>query len=76
MRPAVREFAGFLAGGCAEQSALRRVNDIARTNFSTAPVYGSLEAERGAMILAAQETIKDGFDKFIIVDGSTGFHSC
>jgi len=28
------------------------------------------------MILAAQETIKDGFDKFIIVDGSTGFHSC
>jgi hypothetical protein len=75
MRVVACVLAGLLAGGCAEQSAMRMANDTVRINVSTAPIYGSLEPERRAMILAAQETIKDGYDKFIIVEGSTGFHS-
>ena len=52
MRVVACVLAGLLAGGCAEQSAMRMANDTVRINVSTAPIYGSLEPERRAMILA------------------------
>jgi hypothetical protein len=61
-------------GGCAEQSAMRIANDTVRINVSTAPIYGALEPERRAMLLAAEETVKNGFDKFIIVDGRSQYN--
>lgn len=60
--------------GCAEQTAMRLAHDTVRVNVSTAPVYGALEPERRAMLLAAEETVKAGFDKFVIVNGNSGFH--
>jgi hypothetical protein len=66
--------AGLLAVGCAEQTAMRLAHDTIRVNVSTAPVYGALEPERRAMLLAAEETVKAGFDKFIIVNGTSGFN--
>jgi hypothetical protein len=70
-------FAAVLAAGlagCAEQTAMRLAHDTIRVNVSTAPVYGALEPERRAMVLAAEETVKAGFDKFIIINGASGFH--
>ena len=66
-------FAGLIAG-CAEQTAMRLAQDTLRVNVSTAPIYGALEPERRAMQLAAEETVKAGFDKFIIVNGASGFN--
>ena len=65
----------LLVFGCAEQSALRLAADTVRINVSTAPIYGTLEPERRAMLLAAQETVKNGYDKFIILNGQSGFRS-
>jgi hypothetical protein len=59
--------------GCAEQTAMRLAHDTIRVNVSTAPIYGALEPERRAMLLAADATVKAGFDKFIIVNGASGF---
>jgi hypothetical protein len=70
-------FSAFLAvslcAGCAEQSAMRLANDTVRVNVSTAPIYGALEPERRAMVLAAQETLKSGYDRFIVIDGASSF---
>jgi hypothetical protein len=75
MRVGAYALAGLLFVGCAEQSAMRLANDTVRINVSTAPIYGTLEPERRAMLLAAQETVKSGYDRFIIVDGTSGFRS-
>lgn len=66
--------AGLLLVGCAEQSAMRIAADTVRINVSTAPVYGTLEPERRAMMLAAEETVKSGYEKFIIVSGASGLN--
>jgi hypothetical protein len=54
---------------------MRLAADTVRINVSTAPIYGSLEPERRAMLLAAEETVKSGYDKFIILNGQSGFRS-
>ena len=59
--------------GRAEQSAMRLANDMVRVNVSTAPIYGALEPERRAMVLAAKETMENGYDKFLIVDGASDY---
>ena len=59
--------------GCAEQSAMRVAQDTVRINVSTAPIYGTLEPQRRAMRMAADETLKSGYDKFLIVDGVNTF---
>jgi hypothetical protein len=64
----------LLVAGCAEQSAMRLAADTVRINVSTAPVYGALEPERRAMVMAAQETVKSGYDKFLIIDGGSSFN--
>lgn len=58
---------------CAEQSAMRIAADTVRIHVSTAPIYGSLEPERRVMRMAAEETIKSGFDRFLIVGGASDF---
>lgn len=67
--------AALLGAGCAEQSAMRLANDTVRVNVSTAPIYGALEPERRAMVMAAEETLKNGYDKFLVVDGQSAYHS-
>src|SRR5262245_1980955 len=73
-RIATATVAACLLAGCAEQSAMRLAHDTIRVNVSTAPVYGALEPERRAVLLAAEETVKAGFDKFFIVNGASGFN--
>lgn len=63
----------LVCAGCAEQSAMRLANDTVRVNVSTAPIYGALEPERRAMVIAAKETLKNGYDKFLIVDGASAY---
>lgn len=58
---------------CAEQSAMRLDNNTVRVRTSTAPIYGAVESEKRAMTLAAQETLRAGFDRFIIVSGGSEF---
>jgi hypothetical protein len=62
-----------LCAGCAEQSAMRLNADTVRVNVSTAPIYGALEPERRAMVMAAKETLRAGYDRFIIVDGQSAY---
>ena len=64
---------GLAVSACAEQSAMRLAQDTVRINVSTAPIYGALEPQRRAMRMAADETLKSGYDKFMIVDGNNSF---
>ena len=63
--------AALLAAGCAEQSAMRLSANTVRVNVSTAPIYGAVEPERRAMVIAAEETLKHGYDRFLIVSGQS-----
>ncbi|HRN87892.1 MAG TPA: hypothetical protein PK271_04760 [Hyphomicrobium sp.] len=58
---------------CAEQTAMRLAADTVQLDVSTAPVYGSLEPQRRAMRMAAEETVKSGYDKFVFLDSQTRF---
>jgi hypothetical protein len=73
MRFFIMLFSTFVMSACAEQSAMRLSQDMVRINVSTAPIYGALEAQKRAYRLAADETVKLGYDKFLIVDGSDTF---
>ena len=66
-------YLGLAVAGCAEQSAMRLANDTVQLHVSTAPIYGSLEPQRRVMTMAAQETLKAGFDKFLIGGGQNTF---
>lgn len=59
--------------GCAEQAATRLAGDTVRLHISTAPIYGALEPQRRAMRMAAEETVKNGYDKFMIVDSANAY---
>jgi len=63
----------MLLAACAEQSAMRLNANTVRVNVSTAPIYGALEPERRAMRVAAEETIRHGYDSFIILDGRSDY---
>jgi hypothetical protein len=52
---------------------MKLANNIVRINISTAPIYGALEPERRAMTMAAQETLKNGYDRFIVVTGQSDY---
>lgn len=57
---------GCAFSGCAEQAAMRLAQDTVKIRVSTAPIYGQLEPMRRALRIAAEETVKAGFDKFTI----------
>jgi hypothetical protein len=65
--------AAVVLAACAEQTAMRLAQDTLRINVSTAPVYGALEPERRAMVMAAEETVKAGYDRFLIINGGSSF---
>lgn len=59
--------------GCANQHVMKMSDNIARIKTSTAPIYGPVEPEKRAFWLAANETVRSGYDKFIILRGQSQF---
>jgi hypothetical protein len=55
-------------GGCASAEATRTAQDSLIINSSAAPACGSLGAARVAAKQASIETIKAGYDSYIITD--------
>jgi hypothetical protein len=53
--------------GCARSSALPLAADMVQITTSAAPVCGQAGAMRVAAKMAAVETLKHGFDKFVIL---------
>ena len=56
--------------GCAGTSAVRTSSDTAIVTARAAPVCGGVGAERVAVKQAAIETIKAGYDKYVIYDAA------
>ena len=61
---------GIVLSGCAGSSTLRVAQNAAIIQTQAAPVCGAAGASRVAMMSAAIETLKDGFDRFIVVDAA------
>lgn len=64
----VTVFLCLALGGCASAEATRTTKDSLIINSSAAPACGSLGAARVAAKQAAIETIKAGYDSYIITD--------
>ncbi|MBO9168356.1 hypothetical protein [Rhizobium sp. L245/93] len=60
----------LLAVGCARSSSMRVSQNEVIINTSAAPACGSTGAAKVAQKQAAIETIKDGYDRYIIVGAS------
>lgn len=58
----------LLISGCATQSAMPLGNDMLQIDVSAAPVYGRAGAQDMAFKKAAEATIANGYDKFIVVE--------
>lgn len=54
--------------GCALSSTTQLSQDTVRVEASTAPICGSTSVQKIALRQAAAETIRRGYDRFIIVD--------
>lgn len=71
----VRSFVSGLACallvGCAGTSTIRTSQDTAIVKASAAPACGSTGAARVAQRQAAIETIKAGYDRYVIVDAAS-----
>ncbi|MBX9465584.1 MAG: hypothetical protein KL840_21885 [Aquamicrobium sp.] len=57
--------------GCAGTNAIRTSQDTVIIQASAAPVCGSIGAAKVAQRQAAIETIKAGFDRYVIVDAAS-----
>lgn len=57
--------------GCAGTNAVRTSHDTVIIQASAAPVCGSIGAARVAQRQAAIETLRAGFDRYIIVGGAS-----
>ena len=55
--------------GCANTTTIPISNDVVQINTSAAPVCGGNGARKVAVQMASIETIKRGYDKFIVVGG-------
>jgi hypothetical protein len=60
-----------LLWGCAGTNVIRTSNDTAIVQASAAPACGGIGAARVAQKQAAIETIKAGYDRYIIVDAAS-----
>jgi len=65
-RCAVPSLAALLMVGCASSSTLPLADDVVKISARTAPVCGAESTQRIALQRAATETIKRGYDKFVI----------
>lgn len=63
-------FSALLVSGCAGTSVVQTSGNTAIVTARAAPVCGGVGAERVAVREAAIETIKAGFDKYIIYDAA------
>jgi hypothetical protein len=61
----------LLLGSCANSSAIRVSQDTAIIKTSAAPVCGSVGAAKVAQKQAAIETIKAGYDRYVIVGAAS-----
>ena len=57
----------FLLGGCASSSVMQLDSNTVQITTSAAPVCGSQGAQQVAQKRAAYETLKRGFDRYMIV---------
>jgi hypothetical protein len=62
-------FASLALGGCASSSVLDVASDTIQVSTSAAPVCGQAGAQAVAAKRAAIETLKRGFDSYVITDG-------
>jgi hypothetical protein len=62
----------LVLSACAQQSAMPLGNDMLQIDISAAPVYGRAGAQELAFKKAAQATVDNGYDKFIVV-GNDGW---
>ncbi len=70
MKRAVALCAALAVAGCAGTSVVQTSADTAIVTARAAPACGGAGAERVAVQQAAVETIKAGFDKYIIYDAA------
>jgi hypothetical protein len=59
-----------LMAGCARSSVIPLANDTVQITSSAAPICGMAGAQSVAVRQAAVETIRRGYDKFLIQDGA------
>jgi hypothetical protein len=59
-------------GGCASTSTIPLAQDTFQITGRAAPICGAVGAEKVAFKQAAAETIRRGYDRFIIVGGQAG----
>lgn len=69
MRQFVITAIAVVAAGCAQTSAIPLAQDVVKITTSAAPVCGATGAQRIAFHRAAVETIRQGYDRFVIVGG-------
>lgn len=60
----------FALGGCASSSVMRYTSDTVAINTSAAPVCGEAGAQRVAVQRAAIETIRQGYDGYVVADAN------
>jgi hypothetical protein len=66
-RCAGASLATLLLFGCASSSTLPLADNVVKISARTSPICGSQSTERIALQQAAAETIKRGYDKFVIM---------
>jgi hypothetical protein len=63
---------GTVIGGCTTTSVIPMSQDMVQINTSAAPACGSTGAQEVAVRQAAKETLRRGYDRFIILGGQYG----
>jgi hypothetical protein len=69
---ALAGMAALLIGGCASSSIIPMSQDTFQITAAAAPACGVAGAQRVAVQQAAAETIRRGYDRFIIMGGQAG----
>jgi hypothetical protein len=70
MRPTIVAAFALALAGCAKSSVIPLAADVVQIQSSAAPMCGATGAQKVAAREAAAETIRRGFDRFVIVDGA------
>lgn len=64
----------IVLGGCAFSSTTPLAQDTFRVEANTAPICGAAGAQKIAMQQAAAETIRRGYDRFVVIDDKANAH--
>jgi hypothetical protein len=71
IKPIALVFGSLILFGCASSSVLDVANDTIQVSTSAAPVCGKAGAQAVAAKRAAIETIKRGYDSYMVVDANS-----